>query len=659
MIVQPKSRDYYDGRIVIPLRRSDERALEEGNLVDGFSLKQRIRYRIDRLVAKSAIWQVLMLAVVVVALMVIGALAVSQCNPENLGRDGDAPWTYRLWWAAIRVIDPGNFAGDYTEEIVAVTGVTISLAGILIFSLLIGILSSKLTEKMDLMKRGKSPVVERDHTVIVGTGDKLFDVVREIVEANENHRGRAIAVFSPVPKQDMEEAMDERVGDFKGTRMAYRTGRASDLDALRMLNLGAARSLVVLGESDPANIKVLMAARSLMSGKRQRRISAVCEIREQRMGHIAELSFPGVRWVPVREVITRLVVQVCRHPGLSKVYSELLSFQGNEIYFVAKPGMAGRSFGQMALCTTESVVLGIARGGRIMLNPPPDTAIEKGDDLVVLMLDDDRFDPDLSRDAKPVEICGDCPRPEPGRERILILSGDRRNLTLMVTLLDSYVGPESSGVIAGSLQPEEARNLVEGIGDTTNLAVSYRRMARSDPRELEELAPFGYDSVIVTSSESEDDETSDTECITTLLIMKRIREGLSAPPETTVVSEIRNPRNRRLANTAEIDDFVVSNEVTSMVMAQLAEEPRIWGVYREIFDPRGSEIYLRGATWICPGQDTATFRELVRCGLSRREIVMGCIDYAGDDEGELVLNPPPDTVVDLRNGCQLVTLAKG
>jgi Trk K+ transport system NAD-binding subunit len=627
--------------------------------LEGFSLRQRIRYRIDRLVAKSAVWQVLMLALVAAALMIIGAVAVSDCDPENLGREEDASWAYRLWWAAIRVIDPGNFAGDFTDEIVAVTGVTISLAGILIFSLLIGILSSKLTEKMDLMKRGKSPVVERDHTVIVGTGDKLFDVVREIVEANENQRDRAIAVFSPVPKQDMEEAMGERVGDFKGTRMAYRTGRTSDLDALRMLNLGAARSLVVLGDSDPANVKVLMAARSLMSERRQGRISAVCEIRDQRMGRIAELSFPGVRWVPVGEVITRLVVQVCRHPGLSRVYSELLSFQGNEIYFGKKPGMHGRSFGQMALCTTQSVVLGIGREGDIMLNPPPDTRLEKGDELIVLMLDDDRFRPDLDLEVEPVELCGACRSPEAGRESILILSGDRRRLTLMVRLLGSYVGRGSSAVIAGSLDPDDAEGLVSEIGETENLSVSYRRISRSDPRDLEELEPFGYDSVIVTSTQSEDDETSDTDCITTLLILKRIRSSLPNPPQTTVVSEIRNPRNRRLANTAEIDDFVVSNEVTSMVMAQLAEETRLWGVYREIFDPRGSEIYLRPASWICPHRDSATFRELVRCGLARREIVMGCIDHTREDGGSLRLNPAPETVVDLTEGCQLVTLAKG
>ncbi len=631
----------------------------EGNPLAGFSLRQRIRYRVDRLVAKSAVWQVLMLAAVAAALIIIGALAVSDSDPENLGRDGNVSWAYRFWWAAIRVIDPGNFAEDFTSVLVAATGVIISLAGILIFSLLIGILSSKLTEKLDLMKRGKSPVVEEGHTVIVGTGDKLFDVVREIVEANENQSDRAIAVFSPVPKQDMEEAMEERVDDFKGTRMAYRTGRTSDLDALRMLNLGAARSLVVLGDSDPENVKVLMAARSLMSGRRQKRISAVCEIRDQRMGYIAELSFPGVRWVNVGEVITRLVVQVCRHPGLSRVYSELLSFRGNEIYYQSHRAMHGRTFGELAMCTTQSVLLGLARNGEVVLNPSPETRVSRGDELIVLTRDDDTFRPDMDGEVEPVEICETCLRPEPDRERILILAADRRNLTLMVTLLDSYVAPGSRAVIAGSLEPGAADGLMSGIGQTPNLSVSYRRMSRSDPRELEELQPFGYDSVIVTSSESEDDETSDTDCITTLLILKRIRCASSDAPKTTVVSEIRTPRNRRLANTAEIDDFVVSNEVTSMVMAQLAEETRLWGVYREIFDPRGCEIYLRDGSWICPDRESATFRELTRCGLGRREIVMGYVERGEAGDGALRLNPPPDSVVGLGDGCQLVTLAKG
>jgi hypothetical protein len=220
------------------------------------------------------------------------------------------------------------------------------------------------------------------------------------------------------------------------------------------------------------------------------------------------------------------------------------------------------------------------------------------------------------------------------------------------------VGPGSEALIAGSLEDAEAEALLEEIGDTENLSVSWKSVSRSDPAALESLDPFSYDSVIVTSMQTGDDEASDTDCITALLVLKRIRGSLGQRPDTTVVSEIRNPRNRRLANTAEIDDFVVSNEVTSMVMAQLAEETGLWSVYREIFDPAGCEIYLRPASWICPGRKTATFREVLLCGLARREIVMGCIP---PDEGEAFgagLNPDPETPVDLTDGCHIVTLAE-
>ena len=630
----------------------------EDSSLDGFSLRQRIRYRVDRLVAKSAVWQVLALAVVAAALMVLGAVAVSDSTAEHLGSDGDAGPLYRFWWAAIRVIDPGNFADDFTTPLVAATGMAISLMGILIFSLLIGILSSKLTEKMELMKRGKSPVVERHHTVIIGTGDKLFDVVREIVEANSNQTDQAIAVFSPVPKQDMEEAMKERIGDFKGTRMAYRTGRTSDPNALRMLNLSRARSLVVLGESDPENIKVLLAARSLMGERRRKRINAVCEIRDQEMGHIAELSLPGVRWVPVGEVITRLVVQVCRHPGLSRVYSEMLSFEGNEIYFFAGRGMAGLSFGEVAQMAEGGVVLGIETDSGTRLNPSPGERLKASDRLIVLTEDDDTFDIDLDRDVAPVEVCGACARPDPVAERILLLSSNRRSLRLMVRLLDSYVGPNSAVLIAGSLDDVEARQLLEEIGQTDNLSVSWKQVCRSDPAALDALDPFSYDSVIVTSMQTDDDETSDTDCITALLVLKRIGEQTPGRSKTTVVSEIRNPRNRRLANTAEIDDFVVSNEVTSMVMAQLAEEIGLWSVYREIFDPAGCEIYLRPASWICPDRKRATFRELVLLGLARREVVMGCIPPIDGGQFDAGLNPAPNREFDLTDGCYIVTLAE-
>ncbi len=90
-----------------------------------------------------------------------------------------------------------------------------------------------------------------------------------------------------------------------------------------------------------------------------------------------------------------------------------------------------------------------------------------------------------------------------------------------------------------------------------------------------------------------------------------------------IVSEIRNTRNRKLASAARIDDFVVSNEVTSMIMAQLSVQPGLWDVYFEIFDPGGCEIQMRRFSLYCEPGDTVIFEELMRKGMQRKEIVLG------------------------------------
>src|SRR4029078_2517603 len=46
--------------------------------------------------------------------------------------------------------------------------------------------------------------------------------------------------------------------------------------------------------------------------------------------------------VIVGDVVSRIIAQTCRQPGLSIVYGELLDFDGDEIYFSHQPALAGR-----------------------------------------------------------------------------------------------------------------------------------------------------------------------------------------------------------------------------------------------------------------------------------------------------------------------------
>ena len=54
-------------------------------------------------------------------------------------------------------------------------------------------------------------------------------------------------------------------------------------------------------------------------------------------------------------------------------------------------------------------------------------------------------------------------------------------------------------------------------------------------------------------------------------------------------------RNRELAEATKVDDFIVSDHLISLMMTQLSENAELAEVFDDLFDPEGSEIYLKPA----------------------------------------------------------------
>ncbi|MBD3369386.1 hypothetical protein GF402_03370, partial [Candidatus Fermentibacteria bacterium] len=368
------------------------------------------------------------------------------------------------------------------------------------------------------------------------------------------------------------------------------------------------------------------------------------------------------RWIAIGEVITRLTVQVCRQPGLSAVYGEVLSFTGNEFYFIDASAVTGRTFGEVFFQLEGGIAVGIGGPEGTRINPRPEEIIGSEDQLLVLTEDDDtcRVDPERK---PPFRICSADFEPE-GRsaESILILSGESPDFGFMLQLLDSYVGPGSRITVAGSLDEQASDRAIERAGPLQNCSVRYVPTVRTSFESLKALQPLSYESILVPSGKVPpvDDEEADSECIVTLLILRRMRHEASVDPGPIIISQIRNPRNRRLATSAEIDDFVVSNEVTSMVMAQLSEEPAMKHVYDEIFDPSGCELQLRRIGRYCPEGSGATFLDILKAGLERRELPLGYLlrPEGGDDSCRALLNPPWEERVDLGPEDRIVVVAE-
>ena len=609
-------------------------------------LGKRLQYHLNDILAGNPLWQIFFLVVFSAAVILIG-MALIRSHLECV--DGQNPF----WWSLTRLMDQGTFVGDHKDDHHAqVVAVLITLCGILVMSTLIGTVSSKISERLDSLKRGRSPIVEKDHLIVCGNGDRLYEVTRELIESRmdepRSHRS-SIVMFSESSRETMEEILAQRTGRKYAKEVICRSGVVTDIDSLRLVGFDRCRGFVIIGEEDTVVLKTLIAVSSLCNGNKP---VSVCEIRNAVMGEVARMAHEDVKWVPVREVVMRLLIQICRQPGLSAVYKEILSFSGNEFYFRESPEVNGVSFREAASRLSEGVAVGIDRGGEVEINPSGETVLGPEDRMLILArdLESIRFVKSPGAvlvEAKEKESCGDL-------FEMLVFSGYSTRFSLMLELLDRYSPGGARIVVAGSLSREDGVRVTEAI-QCTNCTVEYLQMDRTDPDAVRAVKPEKYDSIMVVSGKKpgDSDEKADSECIVTLLILKQIRKTLGSAWNATVVAEIRNPRNRKLATAAEIDDFVISNEVCSMIMAQLVKQKKLGQVFEEIFAPSGCEIQLRCASQYHRG----TFRELEAQGRLRNEVVLGWLTGTGS-EAVVTLNPSRDLVMPPDEDCRVIAIAE-
>lgn len=603
-------------------------------------LGSRVRYYVNNLLIRNPAWQIMALVGLSALIIALGMVLVG-----HLVEDG-------FWWSFTRLLDQGTFIDDnLADPQVATVGVVVTIGGILVLSLLIGIFSSKITEQLDALKRGRSPVLEKGHYIVCGEGDRLYEVTRELLKAREERsiNGR-IVIFSESSRESVEELLVQRLGRKSARQVFCRSGNTADVDSLQLPCFQRCSGFVIVGDDDSRIIKTLVGINSLLDGNEP---VGVCELRNRSRYRIAGMAYRDIHWVPVREVVMRLIVQVCRQPGLSAVYSEILSFAGNEFYITEMPPARGLTFGEISARIRKAVAAGITIDGRIRLNPPESAVLGPGEKLLLLSERSDAWY--LSDGSSPGEVQGggrteECRKPL----KMLVLSGQSRKFSLMLRLLDQYSMEGAGIVVAGSIPQAEGEALLSGCTAGSS-SMTYIRTDRTDPGAMEELHPEEFDSIMVISGKSPGmtDEEADSDCIVALLILRDIRNRLGEAWGATVVSEIRNPRNRRLASAAGIDDFVISNEVCSMIMAQLARQPELGPLYDEIFDPRGCEIQLRCSELY----DCGNFAGLIARGLARREVVLGWLQGTGSD-AVVSLNPPREAVLPRGEDIKMVVIAE-
>ena len=122
--------------------------------------------------------------------------------------------------------------------------------GIVNLSILIALVTTRLLERMDALRKGRSRVIEDGHTLILGwEPQRVSEIVRELAIANESKDSPAVVILADKPKEEMDDFLDLVLPDTKNTRVITRSGSTSAAHNIRVVSIETCRSVIVLAST--------------------------------------------------------------------------------------------------------------------------------------------------------------------------------------------------------------------------------------------------------------------------------------------------------------------------------------------------------------------------------------------------------------------------
>ena len=623
-------------------------------------LNDRLRYAFDNYMARGTGALVWGLALVTIAL-VLGVTLIAW--GLKLAPDMNFPtllWTNLLQALAPNPVDPSIGSWTFLASLLVIT-----LGGIFVVSIFIGVLTTGIEDRIQSLRKGRSKVIESGHTVILGWSAKVFTILSELVIANQNQSRSCIVILGNQGKVEMEEEIRDRIGRTGRTRIVCRTGSPIEKGDLDLVGLDQSRTVIVLSpeddDPDSSVIKIILAITN-NPHRRPEPYHIVAEIHDPKNMEVARMvGKVEVELVLVGDLVARIIAQTCRQSGLSVVYTELLNFEGDEIYFQEEPALTGKNFKDCLLAFEDSAVIGLQpKGGAPRLNPPMETLLQTGDRLIAISEDDDtiRLSGKTEFGIDPASIQSVTPRPS-RPEKSLILGWNWR-APAIINELDHYVTPGSEVCVVADREDGKAHINLR-CPDLKNQTVRFIQGDTTDRRLLDTLQIESFDHIIILCySEDLPMQQADARTLVTLLHLRDISDKAGHP--FSITSEMLDIHNRNLAAVTRADDFIVSDALVSLLMAQVAENKALNAVFKDLFDPEGSEIYLKPANQYVKIGAPVNFYTVVEAARRRDEVAIGYRLKAALGDASLaygvVVNPDKSAIVTFSEQDRIIVLAE-
>ena len=596
------------------------------------SAGQKFRYWFDNLMSKGTASLLLLLAVITTVVVVIGGLLAVMLG----GADGSgAEPGQSIWFTLMHAINTGVLAKEEgTIPYLAVMTI-VTLVGIFITSFLIGTISNGIKDKVTDLQRGKSLVLEEGHTVVIGFGENITNIIEELALANENRRDAVVVIMAEEDKVEMEEIIYDRVSDPGNLRIVCRNGRPDSLKDLKVCSLDTCKSIIVNLDDDFMTVKTVLACESLLDEYGNNEAYITATIRDREVLHPAKIAGGDrAEILNFQKTIARLMIQSGRHPGMSAILSEILSFRGDEIYVGVNNMAAGLTMKDINLRLPRSTAIGMIRKGQSLFSHDPEAVLEPGDQLIWIAEDD--YPLELHESVKIDENAFARKQDIPEEPHSILVFGCSDMLRQFLLEEDDFAAPGSKVIIAA--EPDRIDTDSLPASDVLkNIEIDLRECKIYKRSVLESLAAENPSYIILMSDTELSDEEADARTLMLQLQLTDIAEAIGA--ELPLIIEMNSIRNQRLSQRMRATDFVISSSLTAKMMVQISEHREKKAIFNDLISDEGSTIYMKPVTRYVTIDAPVDFYTLGASAARYGEIAIGYKKIKDDGTFTIEINP--------------------
>jgi hypothetical protein len=590
------------------------------------TVRGRFAYRLDRFLRMHGLLQALILlsATASMVLLFAGVLALTGGTSET------HTMADHVWWSLGRFSDGGTMYPDQGMR-VRTLAVVVTWTAVFVVQFMTGAVTAKLTDRLDQLRAGRSPVIERGHVVLLGFDSRVPLLARELARSHQRHM---LVVLADGDVNEMDLAL-RSASRIPANRLRIETRMGDPRDEVNLLRVSAdrARCVVILApeglDDDSAGrwgFQVLLALRRVAGPSFTGHV--VIETRhagdEELYRAAADSALADTPALPLiqlasDDIIARVLAQSVRQPGVFFVLRELMSFRGAELYFEPVPKrLAGKTFAQVHASVIGAIAVGIRpRGKASILNPPDGEVVGRDDELIVL--EEERgvmrlgSESQLVHEAQPPRSTKSAEKPTS-----IVVLGDNRALPEFVSEVSNAL-PENSTIVVYA--PGATRILQAQMTRLTRVHlrcedVDPTLVARDPPREV-----LGAETAVILGASTRRDGDADAVALETLVCLRH-SERQRGTQVKRLVTELRNLSScTHMVGTS--DDFLVSTEILGLLMGQVMVTPDLHPIlHDDLLNPGGNDVFLHHRE-LYVSDRKATFGQVMSAARRQGQVAIG------------------------------------